>query len=215
MARKTDPAKGRPHQTPPHRADPPSPPAPQSTHSGEPIGRPRVLTPEKQLQFCDLLRLGLTRTEAARFLGVTVRTLFNYERDNPDFAEAIKQALLETDRRAYSSVVRAGDQSWRAAAWLISHRSRQARPAHKPSAEALLNSPRFHELLREAICEAVVANEISLDSGIVHRKKRLRTLRQEIEDRQRRGEDASFLLNVAHDLTREIAKSLRLTMRSR
>jgi hypothetical protein len=157
----------------------------------------------------------LTRTEAARFLGVTVRTLFNYERDNPDFGEAIKQALLKTDRKAYNSVVSAGDKSWRAAAWLISHRSRQARPSRKPSAESLLKSSRFHELLREVICEAVVANEISLDSGVVHRKKRLRTLRQEIEERQRRGEDASYLLNVAHDLTREIAKSLRLTMRSR
>jgi hypothetical protein len=89
-------------------------------------------------------------------------------------------------------------------------------PSHAPSSFVLrLQHPRFHELLREAICEAVVANEVCLDSGVVHRKKRLRTLRQEIEDLGRRGEDVSYLLNVAHDLTREIAKSLRLTMRSR
>jgi hypothetical protein len=161
------------------------------------------------------LRLGLTRAEAARFLGLTVRTIFNYERDNPDFADAIKQALLDTDSRAYSSVIRAGEQSWRAAAWLISHRSRQGRPVQKPSAEALLKSPRFQEMLREMICEAVVANEIRVDPGVVHRKKRLRKLRAEIETYLRRGQDASHLLNIAHDLTREIAKTLRLTMRTK
>ena len=127
----------------------------------------------------------------------------------------MRQALLHTDARAYGAVVRAGEQSWRAAAWLISHRSRQQRAIQKPSAEALLNSPRFQELLRQLICEALVANDIRVEPGVVHRKKRLRKLRAEIETYRRRGQDASHLLNIAHDLTREIAKTLRLTMRTK
>jgi hypothetical protein len=70
-------------------------------------------------------------------------------------------------------------------------------------------------LLRDFICEVVIANEIAVDPGILHRKKRLAELREQIEDRRRRGEDAVFLERTAHDLAREIAKSLKLALRRR
>ena len=113
------------------------------------------------------------------------------------------------------SVARAGDKSWRAAAWLIDHKSRQERRPNKPSAESLLKSPRLKELLRELICEAVIANEISVDPGVVRRKKRLIEVRSEIESCRRRGEEAAHLLKIADDLTRDIAKTLRLAMHIR
>jgi DNA-binding CsgD family transcriptional regulator len=177
-------------------------------------GRPPALTPEKQSQLCEILRLGLSRTDAARILGTTVRTIYNHERHNTDFANAISQAQLDTDAKAYSSVLRAGEKSWRAAAWLIDHKSRTDRPPRRASAEAVLRSPAFQEKLRELICEAVVANEIRVDPGVIRRKKQLAKLRREIELRQRSGEETGYLQTIAHNLTREIAKMVRLTMRS-
>lgn len=197
----------------------PSVSQPETASSDEPApstaGRPRLITPEKLAQFCDLLRLGLSRTEAARIVGVSIRTLYNHERDNPDLAEAIQQAMGASDTRAYRSVARAGDKSWRAAAWLIDHKTRQERRPNKLSAESLLKSPRLKELLRELICEAVIANEISVDPGVVRRKKRLTEVRSEIESCRRRGEEAVHLLKIADDLTRDIAKTLRLAMNVR
>ena len=79
----------------------------------------------------------------------------------------------------------------------------------------LLKSPRFADLLRDVVCEAIVANEISVDPSVTRRKNRLAEIRSEIESRKRRGEEADVLESTAHDLLREIAKMVRLSMRGR
>ena len=178
-------------------------------------GRPQSFNHLKQQQFCDLVRMGLSRGEAARASGVSLRTVCRYEREDPQFAEALEQAFWASDNRAYRSVVRAGEQSWRAAAWLIEHRARQEREPNRPSPDMLLKSPRFADLLRDVVCEAIVANEISVDPSVARRKKRLAEIRSEIESRKGRGEDAAVLESIAHDLLREIAKIVRRAMRGR
>ena len=173
------------------------------------------MTPEKQQQFCNLLHLGCSRAEAARTVGVSLRSAYRQFRDDPDFAAAVNLALCSSDAQAYRSITSAGPKSWRAAAWIIERRTRQDVRPLAAAPESILKSPRFQDMLRDVICEVVIANEIAVDPGILHRKKRLAELREQIEDRRRRGENAIFLERTAHDLAREIAKSLKLALRPR
>jgi hypothetical protein len=196
-----------PPTTPPQPA--PKTPADQPP----PTGRPRLLTPEKQQQFCNLLHLGCSRAEAARAVGVSLRSVYRFYRGDPDFAASVNLALCASDAQAYRAIAAAGPKNWRAAAWLIEHRTRREERPGATSPEAVLKSQRFQDLLRDVVCQAIIANETALDPGIVHRKKRLAELREKIEDRRRRGEDAVFLEQTAHDLAREIAKTLKLTLR--
>ena len=76
------PKQSQPSATPPDVTPPSALDAPPQPHT---VDRPRLLTPEKQTQICDLLHLGLTRSEAAAFVGATPRTLANYERENSEF----------------------------------------------------------------------------------------------------------------------------------
>jgi hypothetical protein len=197
----------------------PRPTTPQSASDApaepQPPGRPRALTPEKQQQFCNLLHLGCSRAEAARTVGVSLRSAYRLFRDDQDFAAAVNLALCSSDAQSYRAINSAGPKNWRAAAWLIEHRTRRQERPRAASPESLLKSERFQDLLRDIVCQAIIANETALDPGIVQRKKRLAELRQQIEDRRRRGEDAVFLEKTAHDLERDIAKILKLTLRPR
>jgi hypothetical protein len=191
-------------------------PVPETAADQPPsAGRPRLLTPEKQQQFINLLHCGCSRAEAARAVGVSLRGAYRLYRDDPDFAAAVNLALCNSDAQAYRAITSAGPKNWRAAAWLIEHRTRREERPRAASPESLLKSQSFQDLLRDVVCQAIVANETALDPGVVQRKKRLAELREKIEDYRRRGENAVFLETTAHDLTREIAKILKLTLRPR
>lgn len=62
---------------------------------------------------------GMTIEEAALYVGCSPRTITNTIRREPEFEDQIRQAHLSTQTRALRQVMRAGENSWRAAAWFL------------------------------------------------------------------------------------------------
>jgi hypothetical protein len=76
-------------------------------------GRPTAFRPE----YVDLVRkftlLGATDEELANFFGVTVKTLFNWGTENPEFLQARKEGKLKADAKvAYKLHSRATGYRW-------------------------------------------------------------------------------------------------------
>jgi hypothetical protein len=192
----------------------PDGPAVQATPPG---GRPRSFSKNQEHVYCDLLRSGLSTIDAARILHVSPKTIRRRQREDPAFLESVAQALYSSDTENFRAIAKAGQKSWRAAAWLVQHRSREARPHSNPrdNSLALLKSEAFQELLRDLVCEAVIANEVTADSLTVSRRRRLVELEAEIASRRRKGEDHTNLERIADELRRDMVKTLRMKMRRR
>ncbi len=61
------------------------------------IGAPSVFTEETLQKLKDAFLMGCTDTEAALFAGIAVSSIYNYQRENPDFLE-LKRHLKENPK---------------------------------------------------------------------------------------------------------------------
>ena len=91
------------------------------------MGRPTKLTPEVQKTICDLIANGNTRECAAGCAGVGASTLWQWMRDNAEFAEAIEKADAQAEARMVLVIEKAAVAgTWQAAArWLEARRARE------------------------------------------------------------------------------------------
>jgi hypothetical protein len=147
----------------PHDSDqsqPEDPPPPDPHTETHPKATPsQVFDHRTRFQYCHLLRQGLTKGAAARLLGVSPRTIQLAAKTDLDLADRIRQARLECHAAAAAQVARAGEKSWRAAAWLL-ERGRRRRKLDRPRKSPLpfsdpLAREQMKQLARDVLLEVM------------------------------------------------------------
>src|SRR5690349_4649312 len=75
----------------------------------------------KRRDVCKILKLGGTRLLAANYVGITVETIQETALADPEFAEQLRKAELETELMLLRGIqAAAGDvKQWRASAWAL------------------------------------------------------------------------------------------------
>lgn len=84
------------------------------------------------------LKLGLSRSTAAKIVGCSVTTIADECNRNPEFSEALKEAEGACEQALVAMIYSAAKKGqWTAAAWLLERkfRKRYARPAPIPPPE--------------------------------------------------------------------------------
>jgi hypothetical protein len=84
-----------------------------------PVGRPRVLTEDKKHQVLAFVAGGGSRKKAAAYVAVSVTTLADEARRNPDFSDRLEQAEATCYIRHLQNVSQAGTKDWKASAFLL------------------------------------------------------------------------------------------------
>jgi hypothetical protein len=103
---------------------PPSPPAPRSSSPDAPRpGRPRALDEIKRREILATVAAGCGLETAARYAGVSTRTVQRELRRNKDFWDKYRRAELKSKIRPLNAMTRAVKKSWRAAAWMLERKS--------------------------------------------------------------------------------------------
>jgi hypothetical protein len=80
--------------------------------------RERVFTEEMKVKLCKLVRKSYSLTEAAQGVGVTLRTVQRYRREEEDFDQEVRMAKLSKPD-PLKLMESAARTHWRAAAWLL------------------------------------------------------------------------------------------------
>jgi hypothetical protein len=80
--------------------------------------RERVFTEEMKVKFCELVRQSYSLAEAAQGVGVTLRTVQRYRREEEDFDQEVRMAKLSKPD-PLKLMESAARTHWRAAAWLL------------------------------------------------------------------------------------------------
>ena len=91
-------------------------------------GRPKVVTPQLQEQLCLLLSVGLSRRQAAAYLGIDHTTVSHTAARDGEFSADLKRAEEIAAGRPMLSIFAASQRNWRAAVWLVEHRHLNAPP---------------------------------------------------------------------------------------
>lgn len=112
-------------------------------------GRPKAVTPQLQEQLCLLLSVGLSRRQAAAYLGIDHTTLSHTAARDADLSQDLKRAEDIAAGRPLLSIFDASRKSWRAAVWLVEHR-RQYPPALTPEEKAAKHQEALEEIRRSA-----------------------------------------------------------------
>lgn len=84
--------------------------------------RPTKYTAERAAIVEDGIERGLTFGLAAALAGISPDTLTNWRKRYADFSERVEQAEALGALANLDKVRRAGDDDWRAAAWILEHR---------------------------------------------------------------------------------------------
>jgi len=80
--------------------------------------RERVFTEAMKVKFCELVRQSYSLAEAAQGVGVTLRTVQRYRREEEDFDQEVRMAKLSKPD-PLKLMESAARTHWRAAAWLL------------------------------------------------------------------------------------------------
>ena len=77
---------------------------PNTTKPKHPGGRPTTYRPDIGLKIADAMAMGLSAEAAAAKVGISARSLFNWQQEHPDFLQSIQEgrqrALLWWEERA-------------------------------------------------------------------------------------------------------------------
>lgn len=68
------------------------------------------------------LRLGMNKEDSSLLAGVSRDSLFTWQKQYPDFAEAVEKAQLQCKQRCIGIIQKAAMKSWTAAAWYLERR---------------------------------------------------------------------------------------------
>ena len=88
---------------------------------GRESGRVRVMTSEARRAICCYLQAGLSRRQAAAFVGCHHTAITKAAQRDAQFAAELEQAERQSEALPMLRVVKASRKSWRAAAWLVKH----------------------------------------------------------------------------------------------
>lgn len=87
--------------------------APQATNQG---GRPRVPISEWEILLGGIAS-GLTNRDACTLAGIGESTFYEKQKDDPEFAERVKRALVQFKHERIKKIRE--DTSWQSSAWLL------------------------------------------------------------------------------------------------
>jgi transposase len=84
-------------------------------------GRPTKYSPAVARKICKAVAGGCSREAAANLSGVSASALYEWQRQNPDFAESLARADAQFEKSSIAAIRRAGRQArnWPANAWLL------------------------------------------------------------------------------------------------
>lgn len=91
-----------------------------------PGGRPTKFDDERADKIVDAIREGNTMETAARTSGVAPSTVYLWQSERPEFLEAIQRARAVSEKKLVAQVVKAAEQTWKPAAWLLERRNPRA-----------------------------------------------------------------------------------------
>lgn len=123
-------------------------------------GRPESLDPTAREVVIALVSAGLSRTAAARYLGVSPQTVFNTANRDPEFARRLDRAAAELLATHAGVVLGVSRRNWRASAWALAQLApgRFTAPLGAPYAGSMV-AARLLEALAEAV-PAIVEQEL-------------------------------------------------------
>jgi hypothetical protein len=81
--------------------------------------RKKIFDETRRAELFAAVSAGLNLTEAARFLGCSIRTIQNTAKREPDFARQLRDAELSARLDPLKRMHQAAASHWRAAAWLL------------------------------------------------------------------------------------------------
>jgi len=85
-------------------------------------GRPSKFTAETQTRVLSCVEKGLPLTLAASAAGISYQSLVTYRAKNPQFADALVEAVARGVEKRLKKIEDASDAGdWRASAWLLEH----------------------------------------------------------------------------------------------
>jgi hypothetical protein len=119
-------------------------------------GRPKAVTPQIQEQLCLLLSVGLSRRQAAAYLGIDHTTVSHTAARDAEFSADLKRAEDVAAGRPMLSIFAESQRNWRAAAWLVEHRR-----LHPPALTPEEKAERHKESLEDARRQGEVACALS------------------------------------------------------
>ena len=105
-----------------HQSPPPTPDSRPPTPGRRP-GRPRALDELKRRELIATIRAGCGLETAARYVGVSPRTVHRELRRNKQFWDQYRRAELRSRIGPLNTMGRAVRESWRAAAWMLERKS--------------------------------------------------------------------------------------------
>lgn len=85
-------------------------------------GRKTKYTPATVKTLEEGIANGLTYTLAAARAGITFETLSQWRKQHPEFSERLAHAEAEAAERRLQAIEAAGQQDWRALAWIMERR---------------------------------------------------------------------------------------------
>lgn len=91
----------------------------------------RAATPDQRKdRIIAAVRAGASKATAAKFAGISPRTLRRWAKEQPEFRESLLQADGACETNLLAKIHAATDKNWMAAAWILERRfpERWARP---------------------------------------------------------------------------------------
>ena len=85
-------------------------------------GRKSKYTPELVKDIKKLLEQGHTDKTVYNYVGIHADTFYAWIRENPEFSAIITKAREKAKVFLQARVLKASDEDWRAASWLMEHR---------------------------------------------------------------------------------------------
>ena len=120
-------------------------------------GRPKAVTPQLQEQLCLLLSVGLSRRQAAAYLGIDHTTVSHTAARDGEFSGDLKRAEEIAAGRPMLSIFAASSRNWRAAVWLVEHMRRNP-PALTPEEKAERHKESLEDARRQGELSRVLSD---------------------------------------------------------
>ena len=112
---------------------------PPQTKPGKP-GPKLLITPQVAEQLCMIVSIGLSRRQAAAYLGISPGTICNSIARDPALGEQLRQAEELQLIHPELTIIAEARKNWRAASWYLAYKAKNARPLAETLSEEELEA---------------------------------------------------------------------------
>ena len=119
------------------------------------MGRSKAVDPQKRELICTLVGIGFSRYEAARHVGVGRTTMYRALKEDPAFADLVRQAGLHQELRPLKQIADQGAINWRASAWLLERMRADMWAKRPPDVVTLADMHGIFEAMMKMLLEGV------------------------------------------------------------